>query len=79
MEHDHQNHLFKQEKRKIIDVWNAVDNLKNDLQVSSDELLRSLMGWIGDWETRDWLEKSIERDYDLTFDSEGNIELDTDE
>lgn len=64
---------------KRINVWNAVYNLNSDLGVEWKDLATSLMGWIGDYEVREWLQGRVERDYELTFDEDGNIISDEDD
>ena len=63
-------------KYRDIDVWEAVYNLNEEYGVSWEDIARSLMGWSGDWELRDWLIGRVERDYELTFDEKGNITRD---
>ena len=64
---------------KRIHVWNAVYNLNSDLGVEWKDLATSLIGWIGDYEVREWLQGRVERDYELTFDEDGNIISDEDD
>jgi hypothetical protein len=63
-------------KYRDIDVWEAVYNLNEEYGVSWEDIARSLMGWQGDYEVRDWLTGRVERDYELTFDEKGNITRD---
>ena len=64
---------------KDIKVWEAVYNLHEELGVSWEDIARSLLGWSGDYEIREWLIGRVERDYELTFDKDGNITLDNEE
>ena len=65
------------EKYRDINVWEAVYQLSEF--VSWEDIARSFLGWQGDYEIREWLIGRVERDYELTFDKDGSITMDSDE
>jgi len=70
---------MSKEEFRDIKVWEAVYNLNEELGVSWEDIARSFLGWSGDYEVREWLIGRVERDYELTFDKDGNITLDNEE
>ena len=65
------------EEYRDINVWEAVYQLSDF--VSWEDIARSFFGWQGDHEMREWLIGRVERDYELTFDKDGSITMDSDE
>ena len=59
-------------------VWSAIGELE-DIEVPYKDLFYSLARWIGHQELKEWLEGSVEVEYEVTFDDDGNMKFDRDD
>ena len=63
---------------KSDNVWTAIGELE-DLGISHKDLFYSLAKWQGYFELKEWLEGSVEVEYEVTFDDDGNMKFDRDD